>query len=217
MKTKLILSTTKNETVLWVNLPFIPQVNEWLNLHDTLSRQEDKGIKLFSEGFPWIWCLVKSIGYSLSKSGLYTEVNALCDDYLTYCENILIEVYSKPNSIALNAVWLPGNSGLSEIEYVACWSTIFYNVKVLKPIHLLIDASDLEYRMVHPIQPVFNNISSLLKPQNIAIVNSFHFLGVKTVENLLKNCPHKGHSIFSCREDGLNWFESFSSNISNHR
>jgi hypothetical protein len=127
-----------------------------------------------------------------------------------------MEICFESDTVALKAIWLPGNSSLSVIEYIACWTTILNNVEILKPSYLLIDASDFEYRILPDVYPIFNKISNILKPENIAIVSSNYLLGRKTIENILNSCPHKGYNIFLHRDNGHIWFKSNSSNFSNH-
>jgi len=40
MKTKLIFSTETKDFEQWTDLPFIPRINEWLNVADILKNEE---------------------------------------------------------------------------------------------------------------------------------------------------------------------------------
>jgi len=40
MKTKLIFSIETKDTEQWTDLPFIPRINEWINVVDILKKEE---------------------------------------------------------------------------------------------------------------------------------------------------------------------------------
>jgi hypothetical protein len=119
-----------------------------------------------------------------------------------------VEICFESDKAVLKVKWSSGNSSLATIEYIDYWITILKHVEVLKPLYLLIDASDFEYRILAEVNIMFNDISQKLRPENIAIVASKSLLGSKTIENLLQNCPVRGYNIFNNSNEGIIWVES---------
>ena len=87
MKTKLIFSTAKKEKEQWTDLPFIPRINEWLNLQDILKTEEIATIRQSSENWLGIRGIIKSVEYRHDENDFYVEVYVLCDDYLKCNKN----------------------------------------------------------------------------------------------------------------------------------
>jgi hypothetical protein len=119
-----------------------------------------------------------------------------------------MEFCFEPDKAALKIKWTSDNSSLSTVDYIDCWNAILRHVEVLKPVYLLIDASEFEYRILPEVNHIFNDISQKLIPKNIAIITSNNLLGSKTLESLLKSCPIKGYNIFKHRNEGHVWLES---------
>ena len=119
-----------------------------------------------------------------------------------------MKIFFDSETATINVRWMPGNCHLPESEYIDLWVAIFKHVEVLKPNYLLIDASDFEYVFISEIIDIFNSISALLNPNYIAIVKSKSILGAKILNELVLNCPHKGHILFENVNEGNKWFNS---------
>lgn len=102
-----------------------------------------------------------------------------------------MEIYFESERASLRITWLVGNDHLSIAEYIEYWYLIQRHVEVLKPVVLLIDAEQLEYRSVPEVQEIFNRISELINPQNFAIIISKEVLGQKNHEKLAGKMPDK--------------------------
>jgi hypothetical protein len=122
--------------------------------------------------------------------------------------NNSMEICFESDKMALRILWLPDNHSLATVDYIDCWITISRYVDVLKPEYLLFDAYEFEYRTFREVNTIFNDISQKLKPVNIAIVTSNNILGEKSLEDLMKNCPLKGHNVLDNSNEGRIWFES---------
>jgi hypothetical protein len=131
-----------------------------------------------------------------------------------YIKNSFIEIFYEFDKMTLIVVWKQGTSYLSEIEYVNSWSSILEYIFILKPKHLLIESQQFEYRKLGRINIIFNHISKKLKSENITIVQSKSILGFETINDLIYNCPSKGHKIFNNSNEATVWIESQESYVS---
>ena len=80
MKTKLIFSTKTSSTGQWTVLPFIPRINERLNVQDILKPDEIENIKSSAQHWSGIYGKIQSIEYRHDDNDFYTEINILCED-----------------------------------------------------------------------------------------------------------------------------------------
>ena len=80
MKTKLILSTETKEVELWMNLPFLPRLNEWINLPEILSNEDLCQVKLSAQCWSGIKGTVETIEYRKDATGYYAEIIIWCED-----------------------------------------------------------------------------------------------------------------------------------------
>jgi hypothetical protein len=79
MKTKFIFSTEKKEMEQWADLPFIPRVNEWINIADILKKEEV--VAIFQTAICWSTNrgTVQSVEYRYNND-FYVEVYVWCED-----------------------------------------------------------------------------------------------------------------------------------------
>ncbi len=80
MRTKLIFSTEKKETEQWIDLPFIPRINEWINLADILKEEDIVQIWLSAKCWSRIYGTILSVEYRHKDNGFYVEINVWCED-----------------------------------------------------------------------------------------------------------------------------------------
>jgi hypothetical protein len=80
MKTKLVLSTEKNETEQWTYLPFIPRIHDWFNVKDLLTKEEIEEIKRNSISWSGEKGKVQSVEYRHDDNEFYIEINIRCED-----------------------------------------------------------------------------------------------------------------------------------------
>ena len=80
MKTKLIFSTEKKEMEQWIDLPFIPRINEWINLADILKEEDIMQIWLSAKCWSRICGTIQSVEYRYKDNGFYIEINIWCED-----------------------------------------------------------------------------------------------------------------------------------------
>jgi hypothetical protein len=80
MKAKLIFSTETKETEQWTDLPFMPRINEWLNLQDILKKEEIIDILHSARCWSGIRGVVQSIEYRHDDNDFYAEVFVWCED-----------------------------------------------------------------------------------------------------------------------------------------
>lgn len=80
MKTKLIFSTETKDTEQWADLPFIPRVNEWVNVMDLLKKEEL--VQLWQSAKCWEGTRgsVMSVEYRHNESDFYIELFVWCED-----------------------------------------------------------------------------------------------------------------------------------------
>ncbi len=80
MKTKLIFSTKTKETEQWTDLPFIPRLNEWINIADILKTEEI--VEIYNSATSWSTGRgsVISVGYRHDDNAFYAEITIWCED-----------------------------------------------------------------------------------------------------------------------------------------
>lgn len=80
MKTKLIFSTEKKETEHWTDIPFIPRINEWINVADILKKEEI--IKIYQSATCWSNSrgIIQSVEYRHDDNDFYIEITVWCED-----------------------------------------------------------------------------------------------------------------------------------------
>ena len=128
------------------------------------------------------------------------------DSHLT---NNAMEICFDSETMALKVTWKPENSSLSVNEYIDCWIAILRYIEVFKPEYLLIDAYNFNFRILLEIYPIINNIVTVMKPKNTAIVFAFSLLGKSTLNDLIKNCSLNEWVVFDSNDKGQAWLESF--------
>jgi hypothetical protein len=80
MKAKLIFSTETKETEQWVDMPFIPRINEWVNIVDILKKEEIVSMYQSARCWSGNHGTVQSIEYRYDDIQFYVEVNIWCED-----------------------------------------------------------------------------------------------------------------------------------------
>lgn len=80
MKTKLIFVTKTKYTEQWTNLPFIPRLNEWINVHDILKKEEIAAIWKSAHCWSGIRGTIHSIEYRHDDNAFYAEITICCED-----------------------------------------------------------------------------------------------------------------------------------------
>jgi hypothetical protein len=80
MTTKLIFSTSTNSTYYWTDLPFIPRVNELVNVQDILKEEEIEDIKTSAKCWSGIRGIVQSVEYRHDDNEFFAEVSIWCED-----------------------------------------------------------------------------------------------------------------------------------------
>ncbi|HPT20535.1 MAG TPA: hypothetical protein PLR88_01200 [Bacteroidales bacterium] len=80
MKTKLIFSTEKREIDYWSNLPFIPRIDEMINVKDILKNEEVNEIQKSAYCWSGIHGKVKSVEYRHDDNEFYIEMIIMCED-----------------------------------------------------------------------------------------------------------------------------------------
>jgi hypothetical protein len=80
MKTKLIFSTEKKEMEQWTDLPFIPRINEWLNVVDILKKEEL--VEIYQSATCWSTSRgsILSVEYRHDDNDFYVEIYVWCED-----------------------------------------------------------------------------------------------------------------------------------------
>jgi hypothetical protein len=79
MKTKLIFSTGSLDMEQWTDLPFIPRINELLNVKDILKKDEIENIRTASHFWPGIRGKIQTVEYRHDDDVFYVEIRILCD------------------------------------------------------------------------------------------------------------------------------------------
>lgn len=80
MKTKLIFSTETKDTEQWTDLPFIPRLNEWINVVDLLKKEELVLIWQSARCWSGIRGSVMSVEYRHDDNDFYIEIFIWCED-----------------------------------------------------------------------------------------------------------------------------------------
>jgi hypothetical protein len=80
MKTKLIFSTENKDIEQWTDLPFIPRINEWLNVVDILKKEEIIVIQQAARCWSGIHGTIQSVEYRHDENDFYAEVFVWCED-----------------------------------------------------------------------------------------------------------------------------------------
>ena len=80
MKTKLVLTTEKNETEQWTVLPFIPRIDDWFNVKDIFTDEEIDNIRKSASEWSGEIGKVRSVIYRHDDNEFYVEVKIWCED-----------------------------------------------------------------------------------------------------------------------------------------
>ena len=80
MKTRLIFSTEKKDSEVLTDLPFIPRINEWLNVRDILKKEEILTIIDAARCWSGIHGIIQSVEYRHDDNDFYLEVYVWCED-----------------------------------------------------------------------------------------------------------------------------------------
>jgi hypothetical protein len=80
MNTKLILSTERKDTEYWVDLPFVPRINEWMNVQDILKSSELQGILNSTHCWSGVRGVIQSVEYRFQNNEYYAEIFIWCED-----------------------------------------------------------------------------------------------------------------------------------------
>lgn len=80
MKTKLIFSTEKKDTEHWMDLPFVPHLEEWINVADFLNEKDLIALKKNAECWSGMRGKVQSVEYRKENHDFYAEIYVWCED-----------------------------------------------------------------------------------------------------------------------------------------
>jgi hypothetical protein len=80
MRTKLVFATESNDTEYWDELPFIPRIDEWLNISEMLEKVKIESIKTTARCWSGIRGCIQSVEYRQDNHGFYTELYVWCED-----------------------------------------------------------------------------------------------------------------------------------------
>jgi hypothetical protein len=81
MKTKLTFSTDTKDTEQWTDLPFIPRLNEWINVLDLLKKEDLVQIWQSARCWSGIRGSVMSVEYRRADDNdFYIELFVWCED-----------------------------------------------------------------------------------------------------------------------------------------
>ena len=80
MKSKLVFSTENKDIEHWIDLPFVPRVNEWLNVQDYLQTPEINNIKENANCWSGIRGVIEGIEYRLADDANFVEITVWCED-----------------------------------------------------------------------------------------------------------------------------------------
>ena len=80
MKTKLIISTESKDIECWNDLPFIPRINEWVNVVDILKKEEIDDMLQSAHCWSGIRGIVQSVEYRRDDTDFYVELYVWCED-----------------------------------------------------------------------------------------------------------------------------------------
>lgn len=80
MKTKFIFSTETKDTEQWTDLPFVPRINEWINVVDMLKKEELGAILQSAKCWSGYRGAIQSVEYRHDNNDFYAEVFVWCED-----------------------------------------------------------------------------------------------------------------------------------------
>jgi len=80
LKIKLIFSTETKDTECWIDLPFIPRANEWVNAPDMLKEEDFDTILQSAQCWSGSHGIVQSVEYRRDNSEFYVELCIWCED-----------------------------------------------------------------------------------------------------------------------------------------
>jgi hypothetical protein len=80
MKTRLVLSTEKNEIDHWLDMPLIPRVGEYLAINEMIDSNSLKMISLSASCWSGKLGRIERIEHHLDKDGAYVELFVWCED-----------------------------------------------------------------------------------------------------------------------------------------
>jgi hypothetical protein len=80
MKIKMIAANERRDTDFQIDCPFIPRINEWINIHDLLSVEQINEIK--KSAFCWSGekGIVQSVEYRRNGGDFFVELYVWCED-----------------------------------------------------------------------------------------------------------------------------------------
>ncbi len=80
MNSKFVFSTEAKDVYFNRDVPFVPRINEWVNVAELLSEQELEGIKRSANCWSGVHGVVQSVEYRQSNNNTYAEVFIWCED-----------------------------------------------------------------------------------------------------------------------------------------
>jgi hypothetical protein len=80
MKAKLIFSTESKNHEYWTDMPFIPRINELVNIGDILFEEEIRQIQQSSHHWAGLKGIIQSVEYRHDDNDFYTELIIWCED-----------------------------------------------------------------------------------------------------------------------------------------
>lgn len=80
MKTKLVFSTESKDLEHWTDLPFIPRLNEWINVKEILKDEDVRSLLNSSNCWSGIKGNVQSVEYRYDFNEFYSEIYIWCED-----------------------------------------------------------------------------------------------------------------------------------------
>jgi hypothetical protein len=80
VKTKLIFSTEIKDIEYWTALPFVPRINEWLNVFEILKKEELVVIWQSAQCWSGVRGTVQSVEYHRDDKDYYVEIYVWCED-----------------------------------------------------------------------------------------------------------------------------------------
>ncbi|HEY4789056.1 MAG TPA: hypothetical protein VIH57_23570 [Bacteroidales bacterium] len=80
MNIKLVLSTETKDIDYWTDLPFVPRINEWFNIHDFLPDNDLESLKQNAICWSGEKGIVQSIEYRHNNNGFFIEAFVWCED-----------------------------------------------------------------------------------------------------------------------------------------
>jgi hypothetical protein len=80
MKAKLVFSTETKDTEQWLDLSFVPRLNEWFNVQDILKADEMETIRKSAHCWSGIRGCVQSVEHRHDDNDFYVEIFIWCED-----------------------------------------------------------------------------------------------------------------------------------------